>query len=75
MNAGERTYSYLAQLANTQQGPLLVAQCSPLATKQFGKHSQHLEKFLNEIRPTFRPIHTKEPRGIIKGVNVLFFSV
>lgn len=46
-----------------------------LAPQQFRKHSQYLEKHLNEIEPAFEPIHTHQLRGIIKGVNVLFFSV
>ena len=36
---------------------------------------QYSECPLNEIRPVFEPVHTLESRGIIKGVDVLFFSV
>lgn len=42
---------------------------------QCGKHQWHFWNFLNEIRTVFQPVHTTEPRGVIKGVNVLFFSV
>lgn len=65
---------FAAGPAGQLQWDLLMAWCSSLAL-QFGKHSQYSESPLNEIRPVFKPIHTQEPRGIIKGMNVLFFSV
>lgn len=57
------------------QWVLLMVQRSSLAPQQFGKHSQYSENASNEIRPVFKPIHTQEPRGVSKGVNILFFSV
>lgn len=65
---------FAAGPAGQLQWDLLMAWCSSLAL-QFGKHSQYSESPLNEIRPVFKPIHTQEPSGIIKGMNVLFFSV